>query len=217
MEDTPQKYYEDNPYQANSGGGEERMSVVRAALMLSLGIIISVGIVVLFLHHKDRFTIVPQNKGIFVFDYRSSSLSFCNTKGCNLISVNADTYHHPVAEMPFMPQGYMAASPQYPMGFVSPQMMQQNPYMNPQYSPYMQQAYPLQQGFGAQPGWASPQFPMAPVQPMQQQQAFQEPYMQNTFTPEMQSQVQQQAQPVEQQEVQQQEQPQDQSQEQQQQ
>jgi len=204
MEDTPQKYYEENPYQANKPrGGEERMSVVRAALMLSLGIIISVGIVVLFLHHKDRFTIVPQNKGIFVFDYKNSSVSFCTSKGCTLISVNADSYHHSAREMYFMPQGYMSSPPQYPMGFMSPQAMQPNPY-HPPYSPYMPQAYPQPQNFGPQSGWIgfqnfqAPMAPVAPGQPMQlqQQQAFQE--QQPNFMQEPQSQEQQMEQQLDQ-------------------
>jgi hypothetical protein len=195
MEDAPQKYYEENPYQVNTPrGGEEEMSVVRAALMLSLGIIISVGIVVLFLHHKDRFTIVPQNRGIFVFDYKNSSVSFCSDKGCTLISINADSYNR---ETYFMPQGYMASSPQYSMGFMSPQAMQPNPYMNPQYSPYMPSPYPPQSNFGPQPGWVSFQnqqaVPMVPPQPMQPQQAFQaQANMQNNFIPQQQPQGQQQ-------------------------
>lgn len=182
MQDAPQKYYEENPYQVDvSRGGEERMSVVRAALTLSLGIIISVGIIVLFLHHKDRFTIVPQNQGIFVFDYKNSSISFCNAKECALISVNADHYQYPSRETYFMPQGYMNSSPQYPMGFMSPQAMQQNPYMNPQYPPYMQSPYPPQQYLGPQPGWVGfpPQQTLAaPIVPAQQQQVFQEQLVQ---------------------------------------
>jgi hypothetical protein len=208
MEDAPQKYYEENPYQANTPrGGVERMSVVRAALTLSLAIIISVGMIVLFLHNKDRFTIIPQNKGVFVFDYKNSSLSFCDNKGCTLISINADRY--PSREMSFMPQGLMQPMPQHPLGFINPNaVMPQTPFINPQYPPNIQPPYLPQQnfqpqGFNAQGfGGFQNQQPIA-AQPLpiqqnllqpQQQQSFQEPappLPQKNFAPTQQDQGQQ--------------------------
>jgi hypothetical protein len=187
MEDTPQKYYEENPYQANAPrGGEKQMSVVRAALTLSLAIIISAGMIVLFLHHKDRFIITPQNKGVFVFDNKNSSLSFCTNKACTLISVNADRY--PSRETSFMPQSFMGLTQQQPLGFMSPNAaMQQNPLMTPNMYPQN----PWSQGFG---GFQNQQpLPMQQEQ-TQQQQVYQDSPplpLQNNFAPAQQYQGQQ--------------------------
>ncbi|MEI8295883.1 MAG: hypothetical protein WCG04_05105 [Alphaproteobacteria bacterium] len=123
------------------------MSVVRAALTLSLAIVISVGMVVLFLYNKERFNIVAQNNGIFVFDSKNATLSFCTNKKCTLISINSD--HYPARDMSLIPQGFIDSTPPYPQGFISPNAVtHQNPVIYPQ---YQQPAAPVVQPVKAPP------------------------------------------------------------------
>lgn len=114
------------------------MSMVRSSLILGITILISVGIIMLFIQHKDRYTMIQNGNGVFILDHKSSSLNFCDSKGCKLISVGADHYSEAMQAtqgknffqqtfgcmpstpyLPTLPQNYGTSPMQPSVGFIT--------------------------------------------------------------------------------------------------
>jgi hypothetical protein len=116
----------------------ERMSIIRATLLVCITVLISVTAVLYYNHHQGRFQIVAQKDGIFVFDHKSTVINYCTTKGCKMVA----------AEL-MMPKVVQVATPILPMPQPSaaPQPMQHGQLVAPNYSmmpPNQQQAQPQQ-------------------------------------------------------------------------
>jgi hypothetical protein len=128
MEDIKHHQYVENPY-AVQGRREDIMSTVRSSFIVSLALFLSVAMVLVYFYGRDRYEIVAQGRGIYVFDRKTSSFSFCDEKGCQLISVSGDQAIR--SAFSFAPFGQQE-SPQS-LGFMAPpQPMQLNPMMQAQ-------------------------------------------------------------------------------------
>lgn len=78
-------YY--NPYlPENRQGKGEKMSLIRAMLLLCITTLISVGAITFSRYQKDRFEIVPLQNGVFIFDRQSTGSNFCNSNKCIVLS-----------------------------------------------------------------------------------------------------------------------------------
>lgn len=78
-------YY--NPYLPEDREGKgEKMSLIRATLLLCITALLCVGAVTFCNYKKDRYEIVAINDGVFVFDRQTSASNFCNSSKCIVLS-----------------------------------------------------------------------------------------------------------------------------------
>jgi hypothetical protein len=78
-------YY--NPYISGQRAGKgESMSSVRASFVFAFAILASVGAIILFLDHSDRFELMTGKQGLYIFDKKTTATNFCDTYRCIGIS-----------------------------------------------------------------------------------------------------------------------------------
>ncbi|AIK97190.1 hypothetical protein ID47_11310 [Candidatus Paracaedibacter acanthamoebae] len=62
------------------------MSSVRASFVFAFAILASVGAVLLYLDHSDRFKLTTGKQGLYIFDKKTTATNFCDTYRCIGIS-----------------------------------------------------------------------------------------------------------------------------------
>ncbi|MBW8309456.1 MAG: hypothetical protein K0M45_07475 [Candidatus Paracaedibacteraceae bacterium] len=78
-------YY--NPYVPGQRAGKgESMSSVRASFVVAFAILASVGAVLLYLDHSERFELTSGKQGLYIFDKKTTATNFCDTYRCIGIS-----------------------------------------------------------------------------------------------------------------------------------
>lgn len=85
MKEKSDYYY--NPYlPENREGKGEKMSLIRAVLLLCITALLCVGAVTFNEYRKNRFEIIPMKDGVFVFDRQTSASNFCDSGKCIVLS-----------------------------------------------------------------------------------------------------------------------------------
>lgn len=80
------KYYY-NPYLPEDRVGKgEKMSLIRATLLLCITALLCVGTITFGNYKKDRFEIIPVNNGVFIFDRQTTASNFCTNSKCIVLS-----------------------------------------------------------------------------------------------------------------------------------
>ncbi len=76
-----------NPYLPDNREDKgERMSIIRATLIICATVLISVVAVIFFNNQNERFSVTAHKGGIFIFDHKTSATNYCTTSQCKMIS-----------------------------------------------------------------------------------------------------------------------------------
>lgn len=62
------------------------MSVVRATLLICATILLSIATVVFYNYYQDRYVLVTQEDGLYVFDRRQATVNYCDSDSCKAIT-----------------------------------------------------------------------------------------------------------------------------------
>jgi hypothetical protein len=64
----------------------ERMNIIKSTLIICATILLSVVAIIFFTTQHERFVIIGDKTGIFIFDHKTSATNYCTTTGCKMIS-----------------------------------------------------------------------------------------------------------------------------------
>lgn len=81
-----QRPYYDNPYLTTSAGGREKMNFVRSALLICATLLLSITVYTLYNYYQNRYIIVSQNSGLYIFDRNDSQVHFCDQNNCKAVT-----------------------------------------------------------------------------------------------------------------------------------
>lgn len=168
-----EKQYYSNPYLPDNRAAKgEKLSMIRATLLFCLTILSSVVVVTFFNQQQDRFIVVPQNEGMYIFDRKTSATNYCNSEGCKAISLE---FLAPkqilIAQIPGVSENVAPTAPAQVPAMTTPQPQPQaQSFVNPNFSmpgmnnqgqqPVINQAPPQGMGMNNQPGFGPQQAPV---------------------------------------------------------
>ena len=81
-----QRPYYDNPYLTSSTGGREKMNFVRSTLMICATLLLSIAVYIFYNYYQNRYFIVAQDAGVYIFDRQDSQVHFCNQDNCKAVT-----------------------------------------------------------------------------------------------------------------------------------
>lgn len=81
-----QRPYYDNPYLTSSTGGREKMNFVRSTLLICATLLLSIAVYTLYNYYQNRYIIVAQDSGLYVFDRKDSQVHFCDQENCKAVT-----------------------------------------------------------------------------------------------------------------------------------
>lgn len=198
MEEVTRHQYVENPYvrrepvpepvQPVKREREVKMGTVRSSFVLSLALFICVGMSLYYLYSKDQYEIMAAGQGLYVFDHRTLTFSYCDDKECKLIGFQGENPFQ--ASRGFMsfgqknvePGGFSSPARARPAAQNVPARKQQPAMQQPMMQhPAMQQAMMPQQAPQPQGMMPQPNAYMPQQQAYTPQQSFPQPAQNQAF------------------------------------